>query len=412
MELKTKYQYTYFIYPYIINKKEYNQYLQKLVIDSRFKIKTFDKEKDEDLYSYFLPKIRETLFWTMNFDKYRLSKFDEIDKNMKSTVLSKYPCTMFEYNLPNDIQGKAGKKDGIFFNITNIDLICFNTGICFLLMKTILEEGNTLSDVCNFNYKFRDIKSDAYDFRGYENIKIQTDRFNNIKEITTLIKEITGNNKEAIKLNLDTDRFITYSYACIGQEDWNENTNNELLKKEFYKFANVESADYIIDSGNSEIKNNMSIIEKSKNEIYGCSNVGTILLTSDVNSENYTKVPHKFERQYLYQYIFNLYKKIYLKKINYDLRKVDKLKTAKQEFIYFTQDIWIEEITNDNIGTLLDKEWKKILKLQELYIQVKNKYDLLYKNSNIEETAQTNKVIVIILILLLLMNIISIFKLF
>ncbi len=412
MELKTKYQYTYFIYPYIINKKEYNQYLQKLVIDSRFKMKTFDKEKDEDLYSYFLPKIRETLFWTMNFDKYRLSKFDEIDKNMKSTVLSKYPCTMFEYNLPNDIQGKAGKKDGIFFNITNIDLICFNTGICFLLMKTILEEGNTLSDVCNFNYKFRDIKSDAYDFRGYENIKIQTDRFNNIKEITTLIKEITGNNKEAIKLNLDTDRFITYSYACIGQEDWNENTNNELLKKEFYKFANVESADYIIDSGNSEIKNNMSIIEKSKNEIYGCSNVGTILLTSDVNSENYTKVPHKFERQYLYQYIFNLYKKIYLKKINYDLRKVDKLKTAKQEFIYFTQDIWIEEITNDNIGTLLDKEWKKILKLQELYIQVKNKYDLLYKNSNIEETAQTNKVIVIILILLLLMNIISIFKLF
>lgn len=412
MELKTKYQYTYFIYPYIINKKEYNQYLQKLVIDSRFKMKTFDKEKDEDLYSYFLPKIRETLFWTMNFDKYRLSKFDEIDKNMKSTVLSKYPCTMFEYNLPNDIQGKAGKKDGIFFNITNIDLICFNTGICFLLMKTILEEGNTLSDVCNFNYKFRDIKSDAYDFRGYENIKIQTDRFNNIKEITTLIKEITGNNKEAIKLNLDTDRFITYSYACIGQEDWNENTNNELLKKEFYKFANVESADYIIDSGNSEIKNNMSIIEKSKNEIYGCSNIGTILLTSDVNSENYTKVPHKFERQYLYQYIFNLYKKIYLKKINYDLRKVDKLKTAKQEFIYFTQDIWIEEITNDNIGTLLDKEWKKILKLQELYIQVKNKYDLLYKNSNIEETAQTNKVIVIILILLLLMNIISIFKLF
>lgn len=412
MELKTKYQYTYFIYPYIINNKEYNQYLQKLVIDSRFKMKTFDKEKDEDLYSYFLPKIRETLFWTMNFDKYRLSKFDEIDKNMKSTVLSKYPCTMFEYNLPNDIQGKAGKKDGIFFNITNIDLICFNTGICFLLMKTILEEGNTLSDVCNFNYKFRDIKSDAYDFRGYENIKIQTDRFNNIKEITTLIKEITGNNKEAIKLNLDTDRFITYSYACIGQEDWNENTNNELLKKEFYKFANVESADYIIDSGNSEIKNNMSIIEKSKNEIYGCSNIGTILLTSDVNSENYTKVPHKFERQYLYQYIFNLYKKIYLKKINYDLRKVDKLKTAKQEFIYFTQDIWIEEITNDNIGTLLDKEWKKILKLQELYIQVKNKYDLLYKNSNIEETAQTNKVIVIILILLLLMNIISIFKLF
>ena len=55
----------------------------------------------------------------------------------------------------------------------------------------------------------------------------------------------------------------------------------------------------------------MSVVEKSKSEWYGCSNLGTVLLTSDINSENCTKVPHKFERQYLYQYIFELYKKIF-----------------------------------------------------------------------------------------------------
>ena len=412
MELKTKYQYTYFIYPYIINKKEYDKYLQRLITDAKFKMKIFDKKKDEDLYSYFLPKIRETLFWTMDYNQYRLSKFDELDQKMRATVLSKYPCTMFEYNLQNDIQGKAGKKDGIFFNITNINLICFNTGICFLLMKTILEEESTIADLCNFNYKFRDIKSETYDFRGYENIKIQTDKFNSIKEITTLITEITGSNKEISKLNLDTDRFITYSYACIGQEDWNENTNNELLEKEFYKLANVENADYIVNSGNNGIKNKMSTIEKSKNEIYGFSNVGTVLITSDINSENCTKLPHKFERQYLYQYIFELYKKIYLKKINYDFKKSKRLNNTKQELVNFTQVAWIEEITNDNIGSLLDTQWRKTLKLDTLYLQVKNKYDLFYKNSNIEKTAQINKMIVIILILLLIMNVISICRLF
>lgn len=412
MELKTKYQYTYFIYPYIVNKRDYNKYLQKLLFDQRFTMKIFDKEKDSDLYSYFLPKVRDNLFWSMNFDKYRLSKLDEIDKKMQSTVLSKYPCMIFEYDISNDIQGKAGKREGIFFNITNIELVCFNTGICFLLMKTVLDGESTLADVCNFNYKFRDIKSNAYDLRGYENIKIQTDMFNNIKEITTLIKEITGSNKEASKLNLDTERFITYSYACIGQEDWNENTNDELLEKEFYKFANVEKADYVIDCGKNGIKDKMAIVEKSKNEIYGCSNVGTVLLTSDIKSENYTKLPHKFERQYLYQYIYELYKKIYLKKVNYDFKNTRKLNNTKQEFVDFTQLVWIEEITNENIGTLLDAEWKKILKLNPLYLQIKNKYDLLYKNSNIEKTAQTNKMIVIILILLLIMNIISIFKLF
>ncbi len=411
MELKTKYQYTYFIYPYIIKQNEYNKYLKKLLNNPNFAMKIFDKEKDEDLYSYFLPKVRDTMFWTMNYDKNNFMKLDEISKDMRSTLISQYPCTMFEYFLNENIQGKAGKRDGIFFDITNIELVCFEPGICFLLMKTVLEDNHSLSDLCNFNYKFRDIKSTAYEYRGYENIKIQTDRFNNIREITDLIKEITGNSTEATKLNIDTDRFITYSYACIGQEDWNI-ANSELLEKEFYKFANVEKADYKVDSSEKNSVNKMSIIEKSKNEFYGCSNVGTVLLTSDVSSENYTKRQREFERQYLYQYIFNLYKKISLKKLNYDLQKKNMLNQFKEEFEKFIQAAGIEEITNDNIGSQLESEWTRVLKINIIYSQLKGKYDMLYKNSNIEKTANTNKIIVVILILLVIMNLISIIKIF
>lgn len=411
MELKTKYQYTYFIYPYIIKQNEYNKYLKKLLNNPNFAMKIFDKEKDEDLYSYFLPKVRDTMFWTMNYDKNNFMKLDEISKDMRSTLISQYPCTMFEYFLNENIQGKAGKRDGIFFDITNIELVCFEPGICFLLMKTVLEDNHSLSDLCNFNYKFRDIKSTAYEYRGYENIKIQTDRFNNIREITDLIKEITGNSTEATKLNIDTDRFITYSYACVGQEDWSI-TNSELLEKEFYKFANVEKADYKVDSCETNLVNKMSIIEKSKNEFYGCSNVGTVLLTSDVSSENYTKRQREFERQYLYQYIFNLYKKISLKKLNYDLQKKNMLNQFKEEFEKFIQAAGIEEITNDNIGSQLENEWTRVLKINIIYSQLKGKYDMLYKNSNIEKTANTNKIIVVILILLVVMNLISIIKIF
>ena len=81
-------------------------------------------------------------------------------------------------------------------------------------------------------------------------------------------------------------------------------TNIELLQKEFYKFVNVEKADYIVDSCNESLANKVGIVEKSKNEIYGCSNVGTVLLTSDINLENCTKRQSEFERQYLYQYIY------------------------------------------------------------------------------------------------------------
>ena len=80
--------------------------------------------------------------------------------------------------------------------------------------------------------------------------------------------------------------------------------NIELLQKEFYKFVNVEKADYIVDSYNESLANKVGIVEKSKNEIYGCSNIGTVLLTSDINLENCTKRQSEFERQYLYQYIY------------------------------------------------------------------------------------------------------------
>ena len=53
-----------------------------------------------------------------------------------------------------------------------IEIICFNTGICFLLFKTIIDgENNNFSDVMNFNYKFRDITSKAEGLKEFENIK-------------------------------------------------------------------------------------------------------------------------------------------------------------------------------------------------------------------------------------------------
>ena len=413
MELKTKYQYTYFIYPYIVEEKNYEKYLYKLLMDQNYTMKIFEKEKDFDLYEYFLPVIRSTMFWSIDYDSTRMKKLAQIDKKMQANMISKNTCTIFTYNLKKDIQGKMeNSEDGIYFNIANIEIVCFNTGVCFLLLKTNIEGKNTLTDVCNFNYKFRSIKASKYNLKDYENIKIQTGMFSNIKEINTLIKDITGNNKGAKELNIDTEKFITYSYACIEQEDWNESTNKQLFEKEFYKFANVKKADDQVMLGEKNIEEKMLLIEGEKYEIYGISNVATVLLTNDHISANYTKVPHDFERKYLYNYIFELYKKIHLKQINHEFKQSGKFRKLKERFVNFTQKVWIEETTNEQIGSMLDIEWRNILNLNVLYAEVKEKYDVLYKNTNIEKTAKTNKAIVSILALLLLLNFIIVIKMF
>lgn len=404
MEIKTKYQYTYFIYPYIVNEKKMDKYLAKLLRNKNCELKIFEKEKDWDLYTYFLPKVRNYMLGSFEFGKNRVKKLEELDNSMKSVVLAKQPCTIFEYKIEKDIQGKAGRNDGIFFNIRKIEIVCFNTGICFLTIKTTLDEGSTIADVCNFNYKFRDINSTTNKLKDFENIKIQTDVFKDIKGISALIKDITGSNIQAKELNIDTERFITYSYLCIGQEDWNESSNEELLEKEFYKFANTEPSDYVVDANCSM---EAYKIQKSKYVKYGCTKTSTVLLTSDINTENYTKLPHQYETQYLYNYIFELYKKIYLKKISKEFAITNKFSNTKEKFVNFTQSIWIEEATNDEIGNELYEQWKTNLSIDRTYAQVKQKYDIVYKNVNIEKTAKSNKWIAIILVILVIVNIIN-----
>ena len=404
MEIKTKYQYTYFIYPYVVNEKNFNKYLCKLLYNKNCTLKIFDKNKYPDMYTYFLPKVRDYIFGSFEFNKNKIEKLNEFDNNMKANLLAKYPCTVFEYKIDKDIQGKAGKKDGIFFDIRKIEIICFNTGICFLNIKTTLNEESTLSDLFNFNYKFRDVNSSVNNLKDYENIKIQTDAFQDIKGILTLIRGIIGNNTTARELNLDTERFFVHSYACIGQEDWNENSNEELLEKEFYKFAKVQPDDCAVDyNSNNELYKN----ENSKYIKYGCTNSGNVLFASDINTNNYTKLPQKFENEYLYNYIFELYKKIYLKKINKEFKVNSKFEEAKEKFINFTQTIWIEDATNDEIGDSLSEQWCQILKLDRVFAEVKQKYDLMYKNVNIEKTARSNKWIVVVLIILVIVNIIN-----
>lgn len=381
MELKTRYQYTYFIYPYVIEEKNYSKYLLKLLKDKKCTMKKFDIAKDLSIYQNFLPNIRKFMFWSFNYTKQQMRELESLDNELKANILSKYPCTMFDYNIKQNVQGKVQNEDGIYFDITKVELICFNTGICFLLFKTIIDgENNKFSDVVNFNYKFRDITSKADELKEFENIKIQTSIFKDSKDIIKFIKDITGNTSLAEDLNIDQERFITYSYACISQEDWNDNVEIKTIEKLFFKFFKVLPAHKELNDIITEDYFNKP--PNSKYIKYGFSNVGTALLTSDIAVDNYTKLPFRFENEQLYLYILCLYKKFYLAKVNYELDRKD----CQQEFFSFTKNFLIEEVSNDETESCLEKNWSEKLDIDRIFNKIKNKYDMLYKSTNVEKT--------------------------
>ena len=404
MELKTKYQYTYFIYPYVIKESKYTRYLLRLLKDENCKMRIFRKEKDLSLYSYFSHRARNYMFSSFNLSKTKLAKLEELPLDTKVAILAKNPCTIFEYTIKKDIQGKVTEKNGIFFKIPKIEIICFNTGICFLCIKTNIEESNKFSDLLNFNYKFRDINQEFGNMNNYDNIRVQTDCFDDVKYFKEFIENLTGPATESMKLDIDTERFLTFSYVCIDQENWNNVNEFDKIRSNYMKYLNILPNDNNVDYS----KEDMKVISKWKYAKLGVTKQGVTLFSSSCDMNNYTVFPQEFEEQYLYTYILSMYTKIYLTKINLEFREGTRIKKTRKEFIKFTEDLWINEVTLEDTGSLFYQNLKEVLELNTLYFDTKNKYDILYKEMNIEKSAKNNAIITILLVITLIINAINI----
>ena len=411
MELKTKYQYTYFIYPYTIDEKKYDKYILKLLKNKKCKFRIFEKEKDLDIYNHFLPNVREYLFPTFEFRDKVLRDFKLLTKEKKSKIISEQNVSCFSYELDKDIQGKVGNEDGIFFNIEKIEIICFKSGICFFTMKTNLENSDELRDLLNFNYRFREINSEFLTLKNYENIKIQTDIFNDVSDISELIYQITGiyKPKRIVTSNeVSNSQFYTFSYLCVENKYWNDRTDFSTIEGDFYKYANVLPSNYSSDFNKEKVELNLHIIDKYKYSKIALTNLSSNIICSGVDIFNFTKLPYQYENQYFYTYILALYQKMFLRKINIEIKNIEAFNRIRTKFIKFTKEIWEKEITSDDTGSSYYKTLKHTLEIDDLYGDVENKYEILYKDLNIDKSNAYSSIIIILLIYSLIFNTVNI----
>ena len=407
MELKVKYQYTYFIKPFLIKENKYKKYILSLLKNDNFNLKFFEKERDLNIYSYFLPEVRDYIFPTFNYDKQKIKDFEDLDDLLKSNILSDLHCNVFEYKLNKKVQGKINENEGIFFNITNIEIICFDSGICFLLIKTDLENNQNFSSLLDFNYKFKDINSEFSKLKEYNNIKIQTDAFSNMKDLPQFIQEVIGVNSKFSELkdiDMYNKRFFVYTYACVEQDNW-ENFDN--IENDFIKFTNVLPNSNTIAFNGGKLDKIVETVEQFKNARFGFTKQSATFLASSIDTNNYTKLLFEYDNNYLYTLIFSLYQRIYLKKMEIDLKSKKNIDNIRKRFTKFTKEIWGKELTNSVTGTTFYSKWKKIFELEEIYSNIKNKYDVIYKDSSVEKENKVNKVILIALVVSLLLNIVN-----
>lgn len=398
MELKTKFQYTYFLHTYKIKDNKYSKYIQKLLKNQNCKLKIFEKEKDINIYKFFTPKVRNQMFSTFNFTKTKRKKLDELPLETKAAILSKEPCIMFEYNIEKDIQGKTiEEQKGIFFKIQKLEIICFNTGICFLSIKTNVENSEYFSDILNFNYKFNKLNSEEA-MLDYDRIRIQTDLFEDINTFHAFIQELTGTNFVEMR-NINTQGYLMYGYACIDQSHWSNAMDFEKIKGDYIKFVKALPNDNNVSYNSYGM---VKLIDKWNYAKLGITKEAVTLFTSSSDLNNYTVLPHEYENQYLYTYILVLYIKTFLNLIN--MESINSV-TARKKFLQFIEELWIQDITNDDIGTVYYNDLKQVLGLDDLFLKVKSQYDVIYKELNVEKDAKANVVMASILVMSLIFNI-------
>ncbi len=166
----------------------------------------------------------------------------------------------------------------------------------------------------------------------------------------------------------------------------------------FDKFSNFLSAD---NTQAIKQKNKVTFSEWKYTKL-GIAKQGITLFTSDNDLNNYTIIPDIFEREYLYTYIINLYKKMTLKKLENEFDKLQNIKKSRKKFIDFVKNIWIQDFTDEEIGSILNLEISKSLELDRLYYEVKNKYEIFYKEYNIEKSIKLTTILITIVIILLI----------
>lgn len=408
MELKMKYNYSYFIYPYVIKESRYNRYIQGMLKSTKYTPRYFQRKKDLNIYNFFLPNIRDYMFKSFGFVDKKAKEVHSLEDKLRENMFKDSPCVMFEYNIGDDAQAKAGDEDGIFFKIEKLEIICFKTGICFLIMKTNVEDTDRFADLLNFNLKFRDINSEVNGCDIYSNIKIQSDTFADIKRLSDIIREITGSTVGTKKIDIDVNRFLVYSYACIDQEYWNDNKPFADIEKEFFKFANVLNSEFNSSYENARLR----VVDFGRYIKLGISKAGLSLITSSARTVNYTNLLYEFENEYLYTYIFALYEKFYLSKLISDFQGIKKYSKAAKDFVDFTNDIWVHEITNSDNGTLIFENAKTAIELNKKYEIAKEQYDVAYKNFKMKNNDILNKIVLILLAASIITNIVNFINLY
>ena len=400
MNLKTTFHYSYFIHPFIVSDGKYIEFISKFLKDDGiWKLSMIDNVKDLDTHVYFLPYVKKFLFPTLDWSQEYKNNFHNMSYSKQVAALSKLTSVKYEYKIDKDNNYNLSQTD-INFKILKIELLSFETGICFLIFKTELNKAGGINsdDILNFNYKFRTINPRYLKKKKTEGITIMNREFSDVNDLSSFIEQLLYGFEDIERENIYFDRLFTYSYMCLSEDEWNENRELNEIINEFYKFLYVLPSEQssTFDPDFKGVKENT--YTRWRFSIYGFSRESGVVFSSERENFNVKKLPFYYETMYFYIFLLAFYQRIALILFSQELMSSErgKMNELKSKFTKFTHFSWFSQITNSEQGMDIWKKWQKAFDLHELFDEVQKEYTEFYDYTVAKGQGKINSLLIVI----------------
>ena len=254
----------------------------------------YDKVRNLELFSYFKKDILDLMFYEF---PYKESEDLNIQKKVRRLV--KEESVTFEYDIIDKERNKMkmgdifkiplddknnntlGKeKTSIKFDIEDFKIIVFKSGLAFIILKTVITNTILISDVLDFNYRFKSILSKKDILKKLDNIEISLlgDEINGIEKLKQILLSYIGSNKNNKDFNNDNE-FYTFSYLCVDNMYTNNSKEKNIFKDIYIKYSRILQSSYDTEGLEEE-----TIVSKNMKEIkdanIGITKTSSMLLCS------------------------------------------------------------------------------------------------------------------------------------
>lgn len=105
-----------------------------------------------------------------------------------------------------------------------------------------------------------------------------------------------------------------------------------------------------------------------------------------------------------YIYALELYKKIYLEKLSKAIQVPQRFNATRNAYVEFTQSVYNVQITDDQKLKKIIEDVSDYLDLDKKYIQLEDEFDLIYKNNQLTDKRDTQRIFIVIFVIAIIIG--------